>query len=150
MEEWRPIQGFPRYEVSSLGNVRGKFGKLLNLATNRDGYKYITLHGEQKKTVRVHRLVASAFLPNPDNKPTVDHMNRDRSDNRLENLRYASWREQNLNAVKTTKLGQRYIRFNHGAYYCYYDKSNTRRFETLEEAIQYRDTVLSQRTADES
>ena len=64
------------------------------------GYKRIHSRG---KFYPVHRLVAEAFLPNPDNKPTVDHINRDKLDNRVSNLRWASWFEQAHNTEKWLK-----------------------------------------------
>lgn len=59
------------------------------------GYLKVTINRNQ---YRVHRLVAETFLPNPDNKPTVDHINRIRDDNRVDNLRWATHREQRDNS----------------------------------------------------
>lgn len=66
-----------------------KFGRLL-----KSGYREIC---KGKKHYLVHRLIAEAFLDNPGDKPTVDHINRNRSDNRVENLRWATHKEQNEN-----------------------------------------------------
>lgn len=63
--------------------------------TTAYGYKRVKYKG---KTYSVHRLIAEAFLQNPDNKPTVDHINRNRSDNRISNLRFATSQEQRENS----------------------------------------------------
>lgn len=60
-----------------------------------DGYYVITIYDKQYK---MHRIIAEAFIPNPDNKPTVDHINRVRTDNRVHNLRWATYREQSDNS----------------------------------------------------
>ena len=70
--------------------------------TTVHGYKRIKYKG---KSYRVHRLIADAFLKNPGNKPTVDHINRDRSDNRVCNLRFATSQEQRENS--STVIGRR-------------------------------------------
>ena len=74
-----------------------------------NGYIHIIIDG---KNYYVHRLVAEAFIPNPDGKPTVDHINRDRADNRVENLRWATHKEQNENS--SLVIG----RINYGVRWC--------------------------------
>lgn len=77
------------YAPDNHNQFRWTFGYRQNT-----GYMAISFKG---KHYNVHRLIAEAFLPNPENKPTVDHINRDRSDNRLENLRWATQLEQSQN-----------------------------------------------------
>lgn len=102
-EIWKEIEGYEGlYEVSNYGRVRSlkrKAPKILKLANNGYGYLTATLSKNNgRSTIKVHTLVAKAFIPNPDNLPTVDHVNRDRADNRIENLRWANYREQSQNS----------------------------------------------------
>lgn len=106
IEEWKDIEGYEGlYEVSNLGNVRslgnGKSNKskeiLLKSRKNKYGYLQIGLCKDGKqKTYRIHRLVAQAFIPNPENKKEIDHINTVRDDNRVENLRWST-RVENIN-----------------------------------------------------
>ena len=93
-EEWKPVE-FPKYEVSNLGRVRrSDNGLVVNFQTKPEGYKQLNI------TFGIHRLVAQAFLPNPENKPTVDHIKQvdpNQCDNSVSNLRWATWDEQRLN-----------------------------------------------------
>lgn len=66
-----------------------------NLQKN-SGYRYVMIN---YKRFRVHRLVAECFIPNPEHKPTVDHINRNRSDNEATNLRWCDYREQKKNTI---------------------------------------------------
>ena len=93
MEEWKEIKGFEgRYEVSSLGRIRSvpPMSKKIRLRKNfvdKDGYEGCTLRSSKKyHTKKVHRLVAEAFIPNPDAKYEVNHKNGDKKDNRVTNL----------------------------------------------------------------
>lgn len=73
-------------------------------STNGNKYKQI---GYKKKHYSVHRLVAETFIPNPEDKPFIDHINRDRSDNRVENLRWATSEENNNNTKRNRPEGKR-------------------------------------------
>ena len=98
-EIWKTITNFPNYEVSNLGNVRVANTKYLMKAfKNGAGYLRISLTNniEKRKKFYIQRLVAIEFLENPENKPTVNHINRIRTDNRISNLEWSTMSEQNL------------------------------------------------------
>ena len=110
--EWRPSPVFPsEYLVSNDGRVYSiRSRKEIKPSKDKSGYLYYVLCvGGNRKTVKAHRLVATAFIPNVDNKPTVDHKNADRTDNRAENLRWASLTEQweNPYSVKNHYCGSK-------------------------------------------
>ena len=95
MEEFRIIKNFENYSVSNFGNVKNnKTNKILKQYNHTKGYKKIEILGIKKF---IHRLVAEAFIPNPENKPYIDHINNIRDDNRIENLRWVSINENNQN-----------------------------------------------------
>lgn len=98
MEVWKKIEDYPRYEVSSLGKVR-RSGKILKPFNNPAGYLYLSLfHNGLSKRVAVHRLVATCFIPNPDNKPMVNHLDGVKSNNKLENLEWVTCKENSHHA----------------------------------------------------
>lgn len=106
IEKWRDIEGFDGvYQISSMGRVRSlKFGKerILKL-NNSNGYLYVFLRKNGKpKNLTIHRLVATYFIPNPENKPEVNHKNCKRDDNRVENLEWCT-RKENCNKPLTLK-----------------------------------------------
>lgn len=115
-EIWKPIKGFEGlYEVSNLGRVRShvysntyanKVGEvILKHDTSARGYHRITLFKDKQKTrVRVHRLVAEAFIPNPENKPYIDHINTDVNDNKVTNLRWSTPKENSNNAITLSRI----------------------------------------------
>jgi hypothetical protein len=126
MEIWKPVVGFEGYEVSNLGRVRSldrvidrpsgyrgnqckRDGQLLTVGKNNNGYTRVGLTGEKGlKTLSVHRLVAKAFIENPENKPTVNHVDGDKTNNNVENLEWATILENNQHAyVAGLKSGQK-------------------------------------------
>jgi hypothetical protein len=96
MEEWRVISDFPNYSVSNFGNVKNnKTSKLLKL-TLKSGYYHISLTNEDcKKGFKVHRLVALAFIPNPENKSDVNHEDKNKLNNNVSNLTWMTRKENN-------------------------------------------------------
>ena len=96
IEQWKCVEEFPMYQVSSKGKVRGPRGKIL-AQQNTDGYRKVKLCNKgNDKVMSVQRLVAKAFIPNPLNLKEVDHINRLRDDNNIENLRWVT-RIENIN-----------------------------------------------------
>lgn len=112
LEEWRDIRGYEGfYQVSSLGRVRSLDrditysnglvvhynGKILSLNRNTNGYLSVLLSkNNEKKRVMIHRLVAEAFIENPNNFLEVNHKNEDKNDNCVENLEWCD-RKYNVN-----------------------------------------------------
>ena len=96
------IKSFPNYQVSNFGNVKNtEINKILKQSFDEDGYKQISIYDENRKyhTKRVHRLVIEAFKENVENKPCVDHIDNDRQNNNINNLRFATRVENGRNRV---------------------------------------------------
>ena len=95
----------------------------------------------------IHRLVAGAFIENPENKLEVDHINRIKTDNRVENLRWATRSEQNVNRKYPTASGYRNIQARKDGYFSVriYRNGSTyfRTLKTLDEAVKVRDELLN-------
>lgn len=104
-EEWKQINNFPNYEVSTLGNVRNsKTGRILKL-TCKGGYIFTGLSQNSiGKTFPVHRLVALAFIDNPENKSQVNHKDKNRSNNNVNNLEWTTASENNIH--RSTNVSQ--------------------------------------------
>jgi hypothetical protein len=112
-EIWKDVVGYEGYQVSNLGRIKSldkrvnvsgflkypttkiRKGKILRQSKDKDGYLKVALFKDrEKKYLRVHRIVAMTFIPNPENKKTVDHKNTIVDDNRVENLSWMTHKQQ--------------------------------------------------------
>jgi len=95
MEKWLVINDYPNYSISNFGNVKNNITNKIMRQNVRGGYSKISLkNGNKRGSCNVHRLVALAFIPNPDNKRTVNHKDKNKSNNKLENLEWMTHEEQ--------------------------------------------------------
>lgn len=105
-EEWRDVVGYENlYKVSNFGRVKSfceRLQRILSPCPNKKGYYMVHLHKDgRKKNFSIHTLVARAFIPNPENKLTVNHKNGDKTNNSVENLEWATQKENQNHAVRT-------------------------------------------------
>ena len=147
-EIWRNIIGYEdNYEVSSHGRVRNKKTnqRILKQWINCGGYSMITLtKNKKKKHFSIHRLVALLFIKNQENKTTVDHIDRNKLNNNVENLRWATRFEQTENRdIMNNALRIRLSEYNKYIV-CFrkYNEDYCKSFDTEAEAIEWRDKKL--------
>jgi hypothetical protein len=140
------IEGFPNYLIYEDGRVFNKKRKnYLKPHLIKDGYLRVTLWGDnKKKSFLIHRLLALHFIENPDNKPEVDHIDRNRTNNNLDNLRWVTREENIKNTNFLNQFNERFISY-HKKYnrfvfqICRNDTKIYKKFELFEDAIIFRD-----------
>ena len=113
IEEWKDTE-YIGYKVSNLGRIKNKQGKILKTQI-RKGYCDVGLHIQgqrQPKIVKVHRLVAKAFIPNPNNYPLVNHKDENKQNNRVDNLEWCT-QKYNLNyGHRNDKIKKKVLQFD--------------------------------------
>lgn len=158
MENWKKIVGVPNYEVSDLGRVRSiarraTRGGVLKQGRGSSGGNIVVLYpGKERtgKTKSVHRLVAEHFLPNFFGKREVDHKNGDRTDDRVYNLRWCdrSQNNQNVKMSERNTSGVKGVNYDKNkkkwcARWFENKKPKMKRFDTKEEAVKFREEMVS-------
>lgn len=117
-EIFRPIIGFEdKYEISNIGNVKSlnyrqtkNSNNLKPKISKQTGYKEVVLSNKKtKKTISIHKLVASAFIPNLDNKPCINHIDGNKLNNHVDNLEWCSYSENTVHSFKIGTQRPNYI-----------------------------------------
>lgn len=145
MEVWKEV--VPGYKVSNYGNVKGPRGILTKQPCESKGgniYYRVKING---KYFSLHRIVAKAFIQNPLNKQFIDHIDRDPSNNKVENLRWSTGSENMINTNDRTNNRNIYL-LKSGKYSVQlrrnYEMVFTATADTLEEAIQIRNQKIQE------
>lgn len=149
-EEWKNIiieNDISNYEISNSGIVRNKTNGHIKKPTLNNGYYRVNLWKNNKDfKFYVHRLLGFAFIPNPENKPNIDHINNITTDNRLENLRWCNQSENGMNEKisKNNTSGFKGISWDKSknkwdvSIMINYKKTHLGRFASIEDAVNAR------------
>jgi hypothetical protein len=102
-EIWKETN-IPGYFVSNLGGFRGRSGKPIKQQIHKNGYYVYAMYPEGRKggckCIKIHRLIAETFIPNPENKPFVNHIDGNKLNNKVENLEWCTSQENTIHAYK--------------------------------------------------
>ena len=151
---WKKIERNSNYSINENGEVRNdKTGKIKTPFVNkRNGYLIVDLYKNNKsEKVPVHRLVAEAFIPNPEGKLTVDHADGNRQNNSIDNLRWATYSEQN-SRFETSGVRIERVIVNHyaeerkkrgGGHVAWLEIMETLEFEKISDVAEYFECTIS-------
>jgi hypothetical protein len=107
---WKTCKSYPLYEVNEHGEIRNNDTKItLKQRVSKQGYLRVNLHNQdlnQKKTVPVHRLIAEAFVPNPDNLPCINHKDENKANNEASNLEWCTVAYNNSYGTKLERFAK--------------------------------------------
>lgn len=158
-EIWKEIENYDGYEVSTMGRIRSYWGRgkkpikkkeyiLMTPRPASNGYLRIQFRHDRKEQM-IHRVVCKTFIENPNGLNEVDHIDRDKKNNRVDNLRWAdrSSNNQNTPLQKSNTSGFKGVCFTKATGYwrarIYINKKeHSRTFKTKEEAIDYRNKMV--------
>lgn len=138
-EIWKELEGFSKYKFSNTGKIWSKSSnKERSLKPQKGGYIRFGLTNDEGKISNffVHRLIASVFIPNPQNKPTVNHKNHNKADNRVENLEWATISEQNNHRKRPSKEVSR-LMCSRSVWRCSINGDKIELYETLKDAAKW-------------
>lgn len=145
MEIYKNIDDEGKYQVSNLGNVkRVKTGRILKPLTNKIGYNRVRLYTNEMNECYIHRLVGAAFLENPNNLPVIDHIDRNKKNNTIENLRWSSISDNCSNREKKGSILEYKYKDKIKYKVQWYPIKNTRKtklFNTYDEAEEFRRNI---------
>ena len=151
---WKKIDRNNNYSINVNGEVRNDITKHIKkpFINKKNNYLTVDLYKNNKsEKVPIHRLIAEAFIPNPENKPTVDHIDGNRQNNAIDNLRWATYSEQN-SRFETAGVRSEAIIVKHfaeerkkrgGGHLAWLDVIETLEFESISETAEYFGCTIS-------